>query len=310
MLDGIIGNLRALAIALFTDREQQLFAVHWHGADHAVALRQLNAAHAAGRTAHHTHFRFGKADGAAIAAGQDDGFRAVCMEYADQLIAFAQTDHAQAAAADFPDGIHVHTLHGAQLCHKEEVMAALGEILGLLDLRHKLGFRLVPIHFNGQDRRHLFVLLQLQQVDHVRALCIAGGQRNLIAFQAECAALVREEQQYIMRHGDEHGGNQILLARCHAGNAASAAPLGAVRRSRHSFDIAQARGGIHAQFVFDQIFDIQFVVRVLNLRHTRCAVFLADFQQFVLQNTADQCRIGQKALKIADFLLDFVIFLL
>ena len=92
-----------------------------------------------------------------------------------------------------------------------------------------------------QHGRHALALLERQDIDDVRAARRAPGLRDEVALLAVDAARVREEQNIVVRRGDEEVLDVILLLQALAGDAAAAAPLRAVGIDGQALDIARVR---------------------------------------------------------------------
>ena len=75
-------------------------------------------------------------------------------------------------------------------------------------------------------------------------------------------------------------GEVLFLERL-PGHAAATALLGAIGRGRDALDVARVGEGKDALFLFDEVFDINFVLDVLNFGAALVAVFVADGDEFV-----------------------------
>src|SRR5690606_62704 len=76
-LDRVLGDARALGVAVLRDGAEAGLAAHDHHADGAVALAQVDAAHTLRGPADRGDLRFGEADRAALPRDQHDVVRAV-----------------------------------------------------------------------------------------------------------------------------------------------------------------------------------------------------------------------------------------
>ena len=161
-----------------------------------------------------------------------------------------------------------------------------------------------------QHGRHALALLERQDIDDVRAARRAPGLRNEVALLAVDAARVREEQNIVVRRGDEEVLDVILLLQALAGDAAAAAPLRAVGIDGQALDIARVREGIAAVLFFNEVLDVDLVLDVLNFRAALVAVLIADGGQLVLEDGLDKAHIAEHALVIGDAVLQLLIFVL
>ena len=79
------------------------------------------------------------------------------------------------------------------------------------------------------DRAHRLVLAERQQVDDRAALRLARAERQLVHLQAVDLADVREEEDVVVRRGDEEMLDVVLVLQLHPHDADAAALLLAVR---------------------------------------------------------------------------------
>ena len=161
-----------------------------------------------------------------------------------------------------------------------------------------------------QHGRHALALLERQDIDDVRAARRAPGLRDEVALLAVDAARVREEQNIVVRRGDEEVLDVILLLQALAGDAAAAAALRAVGIDGQALDIARVREGIAAVLFFNEVLDVDLVLDVLNFRAALVAVLIADGGQLVLEDGLDKAHIAEHALVIGDAVLQLLIFVL
>ena len=105
------------------------------------------------------------------------------------------------------------------------------------------------------DGRHLFRRVDGEEVDHGRALGDARDvERDLVALDAEDAALVGEEEHGVVRVGGQQEAHGVLFAGRHADDAAPAAVLQGVGLGRHALDEAALGEGDHHVLVGDEVF--------------------------------------------------------
>ena len=90
-----------------------------------------------------------------------------------------------------------------------------------------------------------------------------------------------------MRRGDEDLGDEILVARRHAGAAAAAAPLRAVGRERHALDVAAVRDGDDDVLALDQVLVLDLALDVDDLGAPRGGELGLDAGELVLDDADD-----------------------
>ena len=78
-----------------------------------------------------------------------------------------------------------------------------------------------------------------------------------------------EEQHRRVRVGDEEAGDEILLARRHAGAALAAAALRAIGRERHALDVAGVADGDDHVLALDQVLVLDLASRLHDLGAAR-----------------------------------------
>ena len=161
---------------------------------------------------------------------------------------------------------------------------------------------------HGDTRRDLLARLKRENVDQIRALGRAACLRDLIALAAVHLAEVREEEDIIMCGGGEHTLYEVLLLRRHARDASAAALLAAVGRGGNAFAVARVGERKDALFFFDQVFNVDLVLDVLNFSQAIVAVFVADGSQFVLQNALEHFLVRQQLAVIFDALFKLFVF--
>ena len=82
------------------------------------------------------------------------------------------------------------------------------------------------------DRAHGLALPERQEIDDRAALRLARAERQLVHLQAVDLADAREEEDVVVRRGDEEMLDVVLVLQIHAHHADAAAPLFAIRRDR------------------------------------------------------------------------------
>lgn len=169
--------------------------------------------------------------------------------------------------------------------------------------------KIILVEFmHGDTRRDLLARLKWEDIDQIRALGRAACLRDLIALAAVHLAEVREEEDIVMRGGGKHALYEVLLLRRHARDASAAALLAAVGRSGNTLAVARMGKRKDALLLFDQVFNVDLVLNILNFSQTIIAVFIADGSQFVLQNALEHFLAGQQFAVIRNALFEFLIF--
>ena len=112
------------------------------------------------------------------------------------------------------------------------------------------------------DGGDALALLERQDVDQRLAARLRRRQRQPPDLLLVDLAARGEEQHRRMGVGDEQPGDEILLARLHAGAALAAAPLRPIGRERHALDVAEVRDGDHHVLALDQVLvlDLAFLL--------------------------------------------------
>ena len=92
------------------------------------------------------------------------------------------------------------------------------------------------------------------------ALRVAAGLLHLVGLGAVDAALVREEQQPVVRGGDEEVLDHVFAAQLRALDALAAAVLAAVVVAAGALDVAAAGDGDDHLLFGDEVFDAHVAV--------------------------------------------------
>jgi len=210
------------------DADERLYRLH-----HARVLGQLHAAHAPAGPRRQAQLLDREADGLAI-GGDDQRLVFLVRQFGgDEDVVGLQVHGDEAGAA-----------HGGELRER-----------GLFHLAHRRAQHhhvLLEIA-RGDDGRHQLLLVDVDQVDQREALRLAGGVRHVERAELEDAAAVREEEQAIVRIGDDDAVHRVGLAGDHAGDAAPPTPLRAVRLQRQPLDVAALADRDHHLLVGDQV---------------------------------------------------------
>ena len=155
-------------------------------------------------------------------------------------------------------------------------------------------------------RLHALAGLHLNDVDDVRALGGLAALGDLIALLAVYLAGIGEEEDIVVGRGGENVHHAVLFARGDALFAHAALTLRGVLARARALDIAVARERKDALLLFDEVFDVDLVLDLLNFGLARIAVLVADLKKLVLQNTLEHRLVGEKFFKVGDLLFQFV----
>ena len=104
-----------------------------------------------------------------------------------------------------------------------------------------------------------------------------------------------------MRRGDEQAGDEILLARLHAGAAFAAAPLRPIGRERHALDVAGVRDGDDHILALDQVLVFHLAFLVEDHGAARRGELVLDGGELVLDDGLDAGARAQDVEIIGDF---------
>ena len=98
----------------------------------------------------------------------------------------------------------------------------------------------------------LLPLAELQQVDDRPAARGPGGHRQVVDLQPVDLAVVGEEEDVVVRQGDEHVLEEVAFLGVRGGDPPAAAVLGAVGAGREPLDVAVVGDGHHHVLLADQ----------------------------------------------------------
>ncbi len=196
-----------------------------------------------------------------VVAGEEDHLLAVGELGADQFVIFVEIDGDDAGGPRIGEFRELRFLHRAVFGGEENVAARFFEIA------------------RGDHRRERFIFLEAD--DAVDGLAARGrrGLGNFVDLQPVDAALRCEQQNVAVRGGDEEVLDEIFFARPGADAALAAARLMAVDVDRRALDVAGMADGDGHFLVFDQVFELDFLDAVDDLRAALVAVGFQDFAQ-------------------------------
>ena len=109
-------------------------------------------------------------------------------------------------------------------------------------------------------RAHLLVLAERQQVDDRAALRLARAERQLVHLQPVDLADGGEEEDVVVRRGDEEVLDVVVVLQVHPHHADAAAPLLAVGGDREALDVARARDRDHHVLLGDHVLELELVL--------------------------------------------------
>ena len=155
-------------------------------------------------------------------------------------------------------------------------------------------------------RLHALARLHLDDVDDVCALGSLAALGDLIALLAVHLAGVREEEDIVVGRGGEHVDHRVLVAGGDALLAHAALTLRGVLARARALDVAVARQGEDALLLFDEVFDVDLVLDLLDLGLALIAILVANFNELVLQNALEHRLVGEKLDKVGDLLFQLV----
>ena len=140
------------------------------------------------------------------------------------------------------------------------------------------------------------------------ALGVARALGQLVGLDAVHAALVREEQQPVVRGGQEEVIHHVVLAQLGALDALAAAVLGAVFVGLGALNEAGVGHGDHHVLFGDQVFDVHLAGERQDLGAAVVAVLGDDLVELVADDLALAFRLGEDVDVVGDLALQFLVF--
>ena len=264
---------------LLDDGEVHLRGVHAH---HVIALRQIHSVHTTGLPAHRPHFRFAEQNGLAVVAGQENHLLAVGYLRADQFVFAIQVD------GDDSGGARIGKFRQPGLFHRS---VAGGQ-------EHKTAFL-----FQIARRNHGSQRLAFLEAHQVADRFSAGGRRrfgNFVHLEPIHPAFGAKQQNVAVRRSHKEMLDEVLFARLRSDPSLAAARLMAVNIHRSPLDVTRVAHGNRHFLVFDQVFDLDFVDAIDDLRSPVVGVIFQDFLQFRDDHRAQFLFAGQNFLQLGD----------
>src|SRR5262245_11002783 len=291
----IVGELGPLAVAVLGHDEQVALVDADHvGRDHLVLLAQAHPLHAGGVTAHRPRLLLAEADRLALARDHQDVVLARRMANRDELVALAHLDRDDPVRLQRRVvGRELGLLHDAVLRREDEVLRLL-EVAGL------------------DHGAYLLVLSEREQVLDRPALRLARAERKLVHLQPVDLADVREEEDVVVRRGDEQVLDVVVLLQVHAHHALATAALLAVRGHREPLDVVRARDRDHHVFFRDQVLELELALGGDDLRAPVIvlAVDLLDLEQLLPDEAIDPRLVAEDRAQLADPLDEVLVLVL
>ena len=238
--------------------------------DHLVVLAQAHALDAGRGAAHRAHVALVEADRLAAAGDHQDVVVAVGEPDADELVVLAHLDR------DDPVRLQRRVVLEELGLLDDAGLGREEEVLGLLEVA-------------GRDHGlHLLVLTEREQVDDRASLRLARAERELVHLQPVDLADGGEEEDVVVRRGDEEVLDVVLVLQVHPHHADAAAPLLAVGGDRQPLDVAGAGDRDHHVLLGDHVLERELAFGRDDLRAP--VVGLAVERLQLEQLLADQRR--------------------
>ena len=214
-LHRVLGDARALAPAVLGDDEQVRVVLRDVDLDHLVLAAQPHALDAR-RGAAHRRARPSRGTGSPGPSAETMSTSSDPSDepHADQLVVLAHLDR------DDPVRLERRVVGGELRLLDHALPRREDEVLRLLEVARR------------DHGAHVLVLPEGEQVHDRAALRLARPERQLVHLQPVDLADGREEEDVVVRRGDEEVLDVVVLLHVHAHHADAAAPLLAVRRHR------------------------------------------------------------------------------
>ena len=200
-----------------------------------------------------------------LAAGHANPFK---------LVAFVNAYGGKAALAHVAVSGKAGTLDNALLCN-----------------HGKVGVFVVDYAADFNHGGYFFILLDLQQVDYVRAARRALAFGNFIALYAEHSALAGKEENKVVSGRHKQVFHKVLVTAGHAGNTSAAAALRLIGIHGLTLDISEMSKCNNSVLHGDKILNIHFSADGFNGGAAVVAEFVGNFFDFGLDNVVNQMNI-------------------
>ena len=134
---------------------------------------------------------------------------------------------------------------------------------------------------DGDTGSHSLAGLERQDIHDIRALCGSACLGDLVTLFAVDLTEAREEEDIVVCGRREDTLGEVLFLERLAGHSAATALLGAIGRGRDALDIASVGEGKDTLLLFNEVFNVDLVLDVLNFGAALIAVFVADGDELV-----------------------------
>ena len=213
-LDRVLGDARALAPAVLGHDEEVGVVGGDVDLDHLVVSAELHPGDAGGRSAHRANVLLREPHRLPETRDHEDVVLAVREPDTDELVVLA---HPQ---GDDPVRLERRVVLEEGRLLDDSLLRREDEVLGLLEVAGR---------DDGADQ---LSLPEREQVDDRAALCLARAERKLVHLEAVDLADGREEEDVVVRRGDEQVLDVVVVLHVHAHHADPAAALLPVARHR------------------------------------------------------------------------------
>ena len=269
----------AFPVSLFGQSNQMAVLLYDCRADDDIVAAQLDSAHTARRTSHHTGIRLLKADGFPLACGENHVVFSRRVLDKNKLVSVIQMNGDFAALSLILKIFDVRTLDDAMPCDHDKVLVFL----------------------KARNRNNGGNLLSLAHIDYIYdigALRRPGSLGNLIGFFHINSARIGEQKQTTVGIRDDDVLDKILLLCGHADDALSAALLRGIRRGRRALDITRVRHRNHTFMPLNEVLVDDIVDCGGNLRASPVRKFLLDGEKLFLQNGLQLALVRENAFQL------------
>ena len=161
-------------------------------------------------------------------------------------------------------------------------------------------------------RAHLLVLAERQEVDDRAALRLARAERQLVHLQPVDLPDRGEEEEVVVRRGDEEVLDVVVVLEVHAHHADPAPALLAVGRDRQALDVARARDRDDHVLLGDQVLELELLLGGDDLGAAVVAarVDLLDLEQLLADQAVDPRLVREDRPQLRDPLLQIGVLVL
>jgi hypothetical protein len=206
----------------------------------------------------------------------------------DQLVAFAHLDRDDPVRLEIRVvGLQLRLLDDAVLRREEEVLR-LFEVARL------------------DHRADILALAERQQVDDRATLRLTRAKRQLVHLEAIHLADAREEEDVVVRRGDEEVLDVVLVLQVHPHHADPPTALLTVGRDGQPLDVARLRDRDHHVFLGDHVLELELLLGRddLGAPVVVAGVDRAELQQLFLDQRVDLLLGAEQVAQLRDALLD------